>query len=116
MTEGTGQLVPITRPQRIAVILDDPELMFLGQLHDHIQIERNAQSMSHHDRSSFGTNSVGDSFRNSGVIAKIHIHEDRHQLILDHRGDRGGKCGSHGDDLIAGFQAAAAELGRCQRA
>ena len=46
---------------------------------------------------------------------RIDIDEDRHAALLNDRGNRGGKAGGHGDDFVAGAQAAIAELVRSKR-
>src|SRR6478752_7753242 len=50
MPERPGQAVTVARAEGVAVVLDEPQVVGLDELHDRIEVERYAQRVRQHDR------------------------------------------------------------------
>ena len=87
MAEGTGKASRERRAgcrgrqgvcaaESVAVVLDEPEIVFFYEIYDGIKMEGNAHRVSHHDGLRLRTDGIGKSFGDSGIVAKIHIDEN----------------------------------------
>ena len=115
MPERARQLAAIARAERVAVVLDDPEVVLLRQLADRVEIERHAERVRHHDRARLRSDGFAQPIDHGRVVAEIHVDEHRHEVVLENRRQRRRKAGRDGDDFVAGLQPAIAELRRRQR-
>src|SRR5205085_65146 len=100
VAEGTDATAPVRRTDRIAAILDQPQVMLTGELGDSPEVKRVAECVSRHDRAS-SRRQGGFQLRYVEVIRRyVDIDEHRHQAVLDDRVDRGREAGGDGDDLV----------------
>ena len=115
MTERAGQPLAVPRPQRVAVVLDDPQVVFLREVGHDVQVERHTERVRHHDRAGPGPDCLPQLIGVGRVVAQVHIDEDRHQVVLQDRCDRRGERRRHGHDFIARLEPPIAERRRGQR-
>ena len=101
----------VSAAQGVAVVLDEPEIVLIDQIHDGGEVERDAHCVGHHDRLCFrsdgGSQTVGDGC----IVGEVHIYKDGNQLILEDGVERRGEAAGRGNDLITGLEAAILELG-----
>ena len=94
----------VSRPQRVAAVLDQPELVALCKGGHGIQVEWIAERVGHHD----GRGALAQRILQPGDVDVVgghcDVHEDRDQAILDDRVQRGRESGRDGDHLIAGLE------------
>ena len=92
--------------QSVAVVFDQPEIVFAAECGNDIQIEGIAQGVGQKNRP--GPIAQGSiELRCIHVIGRDNdIHENGNQPVLQNGVDRCGKTHRQGNDLIAGFQAA----------
>ena len=116
VAEGAGKLTVIARTERVAVVLDEPEVVAAAELGDGREIEGVAQGVGHEDGFGFA--------RNEGLFELIDAHVERDGIDIEKDGDAAvlndgrngrGKARRRGDDLIAGTDTARTELGAGQR-
>ena len=104
----------VKRSDGIAAILDQPEIVFGGQLHDGIEIEWIAESVRQHD----GPGAIGDSRLQLGgvdvVSRNLHVNKDRDKPVLNNGIDSRGESGGYGDHFVSGRELAVAERRRCE--
>jgi len=123
VAEGSGQFSrgrrargrgDIFAAEGVAIVLDEPEVVFFHKIHDGIEMEGNPHRVSHHDGLCLRTDSCGKSFGDGGIVAEVHIDKYRNQLVLENGIQRRGETAGGGNDFIAGLQAAIHELRRSQ--
>ena len=103
------------RAQRVAVVLDQPQIVILGDLRYRADVPRVAEGMGQHDPAGLGPDGRGDLLGNRVVAAEIDIHENRNQAVQNHGANGGGEARGHGDYLVARLESPIAELRRRQR-
>ena len=92
--------------ERVAAVLNQPEIMFFGECRYRVEIEDVAQGVGDHDRP--GLLAAG-SFKLSYIDfvgRERHVDEDRNEPVLNDGIDGGRETCSDGDDFIAGFETA----------
>ena len=82
VAEGAAQFAVVGGAQRIAAVLDEPEIVFLCQRGDGIQIVGVAQRVREHDGLGPGRDRGFDLGRVDVVAAELHIDEHRHGAEL----------------------------------
>ena len=96
--------------ERIAAILNQPEIVFPDESSDGIKVEDVAQCVGNHDGSGLFAAGRFKLAYIDLVAGQGYIHEDRHQSILNDRIHGGRETGSDGDDFVAGLEPAVAKL------
>ena len=92
--------------ERIAVVLDQPKIVFVAKLQHGAHVEGIAQRVSHHHRFSFaGLIRRLERLNPCVSCLRIVVDEYRDHTVLQNRSDGRGKAGGGGDDLVAGSQA-----------
>ena len=112
--------VPVSRPryrepERVAVVLDHPQVVFLREVADDVQVEWHAERVRHHDRAGPRADRLAQPLGNRAVVPQVHVDEDRHQVVLQDRAQRRGKPGRHGHDFVARLEPPIAQLRRGER-
>ena len=115
MTERAGQPAAIPGAQRVAIVFDDPQVVFLRQVRHDVQIERHAERMRHHDRARPRSDRVAQLIGIRRVVAQVDVDEDRHEVVLQDRREGRRESGRDGDDLVARFEPPIAKLRRGER-
>ena len=116
IAEGAGRPALVSGAQRIAVVLDDEELVLVGQLADLRGREGIAERVRDHD----GPSPAGRWPRRSGppsccTVASSTSTKTGHQAVLQDRVDGRGEPRGDGDDLVARPQPPLPQLRRGQR-
>ncbi len=88
MAERAGQLIVVARSERVAVVLDHPEIVALGEIADDVQVERHAKCVRHHDRARLRTDRRSQLIGIGRVVAKVDVDEHRHEPVLQDRRER----------------------------
>ena len=115
MAEGPGEPVAVARAQGVAVVLDEPQVVLLDQLHDRVEVERHAERVRQHDRARARRDGRPQLVRVGVVVAQADVDEHRHQAVLHDRRHGAREARRDGDHLVAGLEAPLAELGRGER-
>ena len=89
VSDGSSQLVlPVNRisgAECIAVVLDEPEVIFFTEILQSFQIKRISKRMCQHHRFCLWRNGFLKLFRVNVVLRNCHIHKHRDCSILNHR-------------------------------
>lgn len=101
--------------KRIAVVLDEPEVMLVTEILDSLEVKRIAECMRDHDGLRLVRKRRLELRHIDVVLRDCHIDEDRHSAVVDNRRDRRRETGCHRDDLIPAADATLAEQRRSQR-
>ncbi len=112
VSEGADELAVVAGAEGIAAILDQPEIVLLGDAHDLGEIEGIAEGVRNHDGARLGSDGGFDLVGLNVVGGNIDIDEDGNESVLHRRIDGGRKTGGDGNDLIAGAQRLLLKLGR----
>ena len=115
VADSTGEselsVVGVLGAEGIAVVLYEPEVVFITEILDLLDVEGVAEGVCDHDRLGLG----GEGFLQHGgidvVLGDGDIHEHGYCTILDARCDSGGESACDGDDLVAGEDPAVAQEG-----
>ena len=89
--------------ERIAAVLHQQQIMFLGEGGDRGQVKRVAQRVRHHDGAGARAKRLLQPGDVDVVSRNVHIQEHRNQPVLDERVDGGRKPGRTGYNLVAGL-------------
>ena len=89
--------------------------MLLDQLHDRVEVEGHAERVRQHDRARARRDGRPQLVRIDVVVAQADVDEHGYQAVLYDRRHGAGEARGHGDDLVAGLEAALTELGRGER-
>ena len=116
ITEGPGSLTPIGGAQRIAIVLDKPQITLFAQLRHHIQVERVAQRVRHHDRPRLRPDGLAKTIGHGVVRSQLDINHDWSQAVLHYRIDRRRKSHRDRQNLITPLQCLLPQLRACQGA
>ena len=101
--------------QRVAVVLDQPQVVGVTERLDGGQVKRIAQRVGDHDSLRLGGEGCLELGDVDVVLGHGHIHKHGHRAVLDGRGHGGGEAAGHGDDLVALPDLAVTQLGGGQR-
>jgi len=93
----------VTASQGIAVVLHQPQVVFVTKCLHSTQIKGISQGVGNHDRLAFLRVSRFQLAHVDIVLGNRHIHKHRHRPILNHRRHRGWESGRHRDDLVPPF-------------
>ena len=112
VAERARELAVVAAAERVAVVLNQPEVVPFAKFQGGGEVEGIAQRMGHHH----GLGLAGDvrGFELVGAAVergRVVVDEHRHAALLEDRGDGGGETGGAGDDFVAGPQLAVAQLG-----
>ena len=114
IAKSPGQPSLEARAQSVAVVLDQPQAVLLGQALDAGHIPRISQGVGQNDGPGARSDGLGDPFGQGVVAADVHVDEYRNQAVLHDGRNRGREGRRRGDDLVAGMQLARAQLGRSE--
>src|SRR5207249_3201644 len=62
VSKSAGELAAVTGAEGVAIIFNDPKIVFTSKLHDDVEVEGNAERVRHHNAAGFGADGVGDAF------------------------------------------------------
>ena len=110
-----GQPSAVASAERVAVVLDQPQVVLPDEVHDRVEVERSAQGVGQHDRPGARPDGGAQLLGIGVVVAQPTSTNTGHQPVLDDRRDRGGEARGDGDDLVARLQPPVTELGRRER-
>ena len=101
----------VAASQGVAVVLHQPQVVFVAKCLHRSQIVGIAQGVSDHH----GLGFLGAGRLQHGhvdvVLGNGHVHEHRYRAVLDHGVDRGGEATGHGDDLVPPLHPALSQKG-----
>ena len=98
----------------VAVVLDEPQVVPVDDLHHLVQIKRNSQGVGEEDGLCLLRNRRFQLLNVDVVSPEFDVHKYGNQSVLDERGDGGWEAGGHCQDLVAGLESLVAQLGRSQ--
>lgn len=91
---------PVLRAQGVAIVLNQPQAVFIAESSHHGQIKGTAQRMRQND----GPCPVRSGLFQEGhvhiAVRELYIHKHRLQAALDDGSNRGGEPGGNREDLI----------------
>ena len=87
--------------QRIAVVLNQPQIVCIAECLDCRQVKRVAQRMCNHNCLGLGREGCFQFSNINVVLRNRHVHKHRHCAILDGRGHGGGETAGNSDNFIA---------------
>ena len=91
----------VSAAEGVAIVLDEPEVVFLAELEDDGEFEGVPKSVCHHDGLGFAGGEGGLQQGAIGISREgLSIDEDGNRSALDDGGDGGGKASGDGDDLV----------------
>ena len=102
----------VFRAEGVAVVLNEPQTVFVAEAAHGGKVEGVAQRVGYHD--GFGARREGG-FETADVDVVLRygdIDEHGHGTVRNHGSDGGGETAGHGDDLVAATHLAVAQLGR----
>ena len=106
-----GTAVPV-RSERVAAVLDQPQVVPLAERRDGVEVERVAERVGDHDGA--GADAAGR--LQPGAVDVVpgqrDVDEDRDEAVLDDRVHRRREARGDRDDLVAGAETAVAQPGR----
>ncbi len=103
------------RAERVAHVLDDPEVVTSRHLEDAIDVERVPERVGQDDRPRPGADRLLEKLRVEVVGRELDVEEDRHETVLEDRVEGRRETGRARDDLVARLQPTLAEHRRGQR-
>ena len=108
--------MPVSRPsvpraERVAVVLDEEQVVLGGERGDRIEIERVAERVREHDRARPRADRLREPIDPHVVGAELDVDEHRHEPVEHDRVHGGGESGRDREHLVARAQPAIAELG-----
>ena len=116
VAERAGEFPVVAAAQRVAVVLDEPEMVFSAKVHCGGEVKRIAQRVRHHHGLGLAGHERGFELVGAAVErGRVVVNEHRHAALLQNRRDGRRKTGGAGDDFVPGAQLAVAELGAGQR-
>src|SRR5437762_226072 len=99
--EASGVTTAVSRPEGVAVVLDEIQIMSLHEVKHTVEIVRIAQRMSEHDGAGPGTDGIGQAVHDDVRRPLIDIHKHRHASILNDGRNGGGKACRDRNHFIA---------------
>src|SRR5258708_18709841 len=94
----------VSRSERVAAILDEPEMVSLHKLHHSVEVEGIAKGVRNHHGRRFLAQSIFQP-RNVDVVGgNGDVDEYRDEAVLDDRVEGGGEARGDCDDLVARFE------------
>ena len=105
----------VLRAQRVAVVLNQPQVMLLAECLHSLQVKRITQRMRQHHSLHFRTICSLQLALVNIKRTRLHIHEHRHSTELNDRVYRRRKSRSHSNHLITAFDSTFTQFRRRQR-
>ena len=103
--EGADELAVPGRAERVAAVLEQPEIVLLREGGERVEIARDADGVRDENRARLRADG-GLDLRDVDVVdAGLAIDEDGDESVLHQRRERGGKRDRRRDDLVARAQA-----------
>ena len=99
--ERADELAVPRRAERVAAVLEQPEIVLLREGRERVEIARNADRMRNKNRARLRPDRRLDLRRVDVVNARLAIDKNRDEPVLHQRRQRGRKCHRRRDDLVA---------------
>ena len=116
VAEGAGEAPVVPAAQRVAVVLDEPEMMLLRKPGECGQVEWVPHGVGYEDCAGSWPDGFSHLFHDHVVRGKLDVHKDGYETVLDDGGYRGGEACRRRDYLIAGPELPLPEFGGGERA